>query len=151
MLFIDEEGMPWASPSFDACTSWIFLGVTMGASPSLSFCPSFILLHHSSLPTLENFLHTKLITILISSVSAIIIVIQSTKFSMTYEKHVMSISYCSTTSIKFFDQENSKRWAKRGKCKTVQESVKTEQFVKIDFSKIVTLLKSKNFELMKVP
>ena len=40
--------------------------------------------------------------------------------------------------------------AKRGKCKTVQESVKTEQFVKIDFSKIVTLCNSKNFELMKV-
>src|SRR3954465_7894780 len=27
-LFIDGEGMPWASPSFDACTSCIFLGVT---------------------------------------------------------------------------------------------------------------------------
>jgi hypothetical protein len=26
VLFVDEEGMPWASPSFDACTSWIFLG-----------------------------------------------------------------------------------------------------------------------------
>ena len=69
---------------------------------------------------------------------------------MTYEKHVISISYCSTTSIKFFDQENSKRWAKRGKCKTVQKSVKTEQFVKTDFSKIVMLRNLKNFELMKV-
>ena len=25
-----KKGMPWASPSFDACTSWIFLGVTRG-------------------------------------------------------------------------------------------------------------------------
>jgi hypothetical protein len=63
---------------------------------------------------------------------------------------LISISYCSTTSIRFFDQENSKRWAKRCKCKTVQESVKTEQFVKIDFLKIVTLRKSKNSELIKV-
>ena len=62
-----------ASPSFDACTSWIFLGVTW-ASPSLSFCPFFISLHHSSLPTLENFLHTKLNTILISSISTIKII-----------------------------------------------------------------------------
>ena len=69
---------------------------------------------------------------------------------MTYEKHVISISYCSSTSIRFFDQENSKIWAKRGKCKIVQESVKTEQFVTIDFSKIVTMRNSKNFELMKV-
>jgi hypothetical protein len=62
-----KKGVPWASPSFDACTSWIFLGVTW-ASPSLSFCPSFISSHHS-LPTLENFLHTKLHTILISNIS----------------------------------------------------------------------------------
>ena len=25
--FVDEEGMPWASPSFDTCTSWICIGV----------------------------------------------------------------------------------------------------------------------------
>jgi hypothetical protein len=41
------------------------------ASPSLRFYPFFISLHHSSLPTLENFLHTRLHTILISSISAI--------------------------------------------------------------------------------
>ena len=63
-----KKGMPWASPSFDACTSWIYLGVTW-ASPSLIFCPSFISSHHSSLPTLENSPHTKLHTILISNVS----------------------------------------------------------------------------------
>jgi hypothetical protein len=39
------------------------------ASPSLSFCPSFISSHHSPFPTLENFLHIKLHTILISNIS----------------------------------------------------------------------------------
>jgi hypothetical protein len=39
------------------------------ASPSLSFCPSFISSHHSPFPTLGNFLHTKLHTILISNIS----------------------------------------------------------------------------------
>ena len=112
VLFVDEEGMPWASPSFDACTSWIFLGVTW-ASPSLSFCPFFILLHHSSLPTLENFLHTKLITILISSVSVIIIIIKSTKFSMTYEKHAISIGYCNTSFKKILWSRELKKMGKK--------------------------------------
>jgi hypothetical protein len=62
-----KKGVPWASPRFDACTSWIFLGVKW-ASPSLSFYPSFISSHHSPFPTLENFLHTKLHTILISNI-----------------------------------------------------------------------------------
>jgi hypothetical protein len=39
------------------------------ASPSLSFCPYFISSHHSPFHTLENFLHTKLHTILISHIS----------------------------------------------------------------------------------
>jgi hypothetical protein len=38
-------------------------------SPSLSFCPYFILSYHSPFPTLENFLHTKLHTIFISNIS----------------------------------------------------------------------------------
>jgi hypothetical protein len=63
-----KKGMPCASPSFDACTTWIFIWVTW-ASPSLSFRPSFISSHHSPFPTLENFLHTKLHTILISNIS----------------------------------------------------------------------------------
>jgi hypothetical protein len=37
------------------------------ASPSLSFCPYFISSHHSPIPTLENFLHTKLHTILFAT------------------------------------------------------------------------------------
>jgi hypothetical protein len=63
-----KKGCHGASPSFNACTSWIFLGVTW-ASPSLSFCPYFISSHHSPFPTLDNFLHTKLHTILISNIS----------------------------------------------------------------------------------
>jgi hypothetical protein len=63
-----RRGCLGASPSFDACTSWIFLGVTW-ASPSLCFCPFFISSHHSPFPTFENFLHTKLHTILISNIS----------------------------------------------------------------------------------
>jgi hypothetical protein len=35
----------------------------------LSFCPYFISSHHSRFPTLENFLQTKLHTILISNIS----------------------------------------------------------------------------------
>jgi hypothetical protein len=57
---------------------------------------------------------------------------------------LISISYCSTTSIRFFDQENSKRWAKRCKCKTVQESVKTEQFVKIDVTHLAALVREEH-------
>jgi hypothetical protein len=67
LIFADEEeGASGASPSFDACTSWMFIGVTW-ASPSLSFCPFFIPSHHSPIPTLENFLHTKLNTILLAT------------------------------------------------------------------------------------
>jgi hypothetical protein len=69
LIFADEEWVPrGASPSFDACTSRIFLGVTW-ASPSLSFCPFFISSHHSPIPTLENFLHTKLNTILLATLA----------------------------------------------------------------------------------
>jgi hypothetical protein len=65
LIFADEEGgASGASPSFDACTSWVFLGVT---SPSLSFYPFFISSRHSPIPTLENFLHTKLKTILLAT------------------------------------------------------------------------------------
>jgi hypothetical protein len=33
----------------------------------LSFCPFFISSHHSPIPTLENFLHTKVNTILLAT------------------------------------------------------------------------------------
>jgi hypothetical protein len=67
LIFADEEGVaPGASPSFDACTYWIFFGVTW-ASPSLSFCPFFNSSQHFPIPTLENFLHTKLNKILLAT------------------------------------------------------------------------------------
>jgi hypothetical protein len=95
--FVDEEGMPWASPSFDACTSWIFLGVTW-VSRSLSFYPYFISLHHSSLPILENFLHTKLHTILISSISAIKIKNPRGSSSNIYKTSIKTLDTVSNSS-----------------------------------------------------
>ena len=65
-----KKGMPWASPRFDACTCWIFLGVTRVASPILSFSPFFISLLIPSIH-LKFFLHTKLHTIFISNISAL--------------------------------------------------------------------------------
>jgi hypothetical protein len=80
-----KKGCLGASPSFDACTSWIFNGVTW-ESPSLSY---FISSHHSPFPTLENFLHTKLHTILISNVSASKIVNPPflVQFQLKYNTH----------------------------------------------------------------
>src|SRR5215216_3146041 len=74
-----KKGMPWASPSFDACTSWIFLGVRRMASPSLSFSPSFITLLIPSIH-LKFFLHTKLHTIFISNISALKIISLKVQF-----------------------------------------------------------------------
>src|SRR5215216_6484603 len=68
-----KKGMPWESPRFDACTSWIFLGVTRMASPSLRFSLSFISLLIPSIH-LKFFLHTKLYTIFISNISALKII-----------------------------------------------------------------------------
>jgi hypothetical protein len=39
------------------------------AFPSLIFCPFFTSSHHSPIPTLENFLHTKLYTILLATLA----------------------------------------------------------------------------------
>jgi hypothetical protein len=99
-----KKGMPWASPSFDACTSWIFLGVTW-ESPSLSFCPSFISSHHSSLPTLENFLNTKLHTIFISNIS-VFKIINPLWFSFNSIKTTLATVATSFKSSS--DQKNSK-------------------------------------------
>jgi hypothetical protein len=103
-----KKGMPWASPSFDACTFWIFLGVTW-ASPSLSFCPSFISSHHSPFPTLENFLHTKLHTILISNISVCKIV---DPLLVSFNSSKTSIKTLATIETSFkssSDQKNAKK------------------------------------------
>jgi hypothetical protein len=100
-----KKGMPWASPSFDACTSWIFLGVTW-ASPSLSFFPSFISSHHSSLPTLENFLHTKLQRIFISNIS-VFKIINPLWFSFNSSKtSIKTLAIVATSFKSSSDQKN---------------------------------------------
>ena len=67
----------WFLPMKKGCLGGIpklwrlyFLDISWGdawASPSLSFCPFFNSSHHSPIPTLENFLHTKLNTILLAT------------------------------------------------------------------------------------
>jgi hypothetical protein len=84
-----KKGCLGASPIFDACTSWIFLVVTW-ASPSLSFCPFFISSHHSPFPTLENFHHTKLHTILVSNISVCKIVDSTFGSVSTQVKHILT-------------------------------------------------------------
>jgi hypothetical protein len=66
------------------------------ASPSLSFYPFFISSHHSPIPTLENFLHTKLNTILLAMFSISIIVDQPFLVQVSTQKyHILNIYYCS--------------------------------------------------------
>ena len=67
----------WFLPMKKGCLGGIpklwrlyFLDISWGdawASPSLSFCPFFNSSHHSPIPTLENFLHTKLNTNLLAT------------------------------------------------------------------------------------
>jgi hypothetical protein len=67
LIFADEEGVPRGHPQdLMIVPLGYFLGVAW-ASPSLSFCPFFISSHYSSIPTLENFLHTNLNTILLAT------------------------------------------------------------------------------------
>jgi hypothetical protein len=66
LIFADEEGVPRGHPqSLMLVPLGYFLGC-MGIS-SFSFCPFFNSSHHSPIPTLENFLHTKLNTILLAT------------------------------------------------------------------------------------
>ena len=60
------------------------------------------------------------------------------------------ISYCHNFFQNSFSQKNTKRKRLRGKCKYWQKSVKTEQLVKMNFLKNLTLLRSENPELEKV-
>jgi hypothetical protein len=67
LTFIDEEGVPWGHPQ---ALTLVLLGYFLGiawASLSLSFCLFFNSSHHSPIPTLETFLHTKLNTILLAT------------------------------------------------------------------------------------
>jgi hypothetical protein len=66
LIFTDEEGVPRGHPQD---LTLVPLGYFWGAwvSLSLSFCPFFNSSHHSPIPTIENFLHTKLNTILLAT------------------------------------------------------------------------------------
>jgi hypothetical protein len=67
LIFADEEGVPRGHPhALTLVPLGYFLGVTW-ASPSLSFCQFFNSSHHSQIPILENFLHTKLNTNLLAT------------------------------------------------------------------------------------
>jgi hypothetical protein len=67
LIFADEEGVPRGHPqALKLVLLGYFLGVAW-ASPSLSFSPFFNSSHHSPIPILENFLHTKLNTILLAT------------------------------------------------------------------------------------
>jgi hypothetical protein len=69
LIFTDEEGVPQGHPQ---ALMLVLLGYFLGVaweSPSLSFCPFFISSHHSPIPTLENFLHTKLNIILLATLA----------------------------------------------------------------------------------
>jgi hypothetical protein len=66
LIFADEEGVPRGHPQ---ALTLVLLGYFLGCMgiPSLSFCPFFNSSHHSPIPTLENFLPTKLNTILLAT------------------------------------------------------------------------------------
>jgi hypothetical protein len=68
LIFVDEEGGASGHPQD---LMLVALGYFLGcmAIPSLSFCPFYNSSHHSPIPTLENFLHTKLNTILLATLS----------------------------------------------------------------------------------
>jgi hypothetical protein len=68
LIFNDEEGVSRGHPQ---ALTLVLLGYFLGCMgiPKLSFCPFFISSHHSSIPTLENFLHTKLNTILLATLA----------------------------------------------------------------------------------
>jgi hypothetical protein len=66
LIFADEEEVTRGHPQ---ALMLVLLGYFLGCweSPSLSFCPFFNSFHHSTIPTLENFLHTKLNTNLLAT------------------------------------------------------------------------------------
>ena len=131
----------------------VLLGYVLGwhgHPQAWDFFPSFIWSYHSSLPTLENFLHTKLHTIFISNIN-VIKIINPLWFSFNTSLTPIKTLATVTTSFKALPPEKiSKRKRLRRKCKYWQKSVKTEQQVKIDFFENIMLLKSKSGKLMKV-
>jgi hypothetical protein len=67
LIFADEEGVPRGHPqALTLVTLGYFLGC-VGIPKLELFFPFFNSSHHSPIPTLENFLHTKLNTILLAT------------------------------------------------------------------------------------
>jgi hypothetical protein len=66
LIFADEEGVPRGHPQ---ALTFVPLGYFLGCMgiPKLELCLFFNSSHHSPIPTLENFLHTKLNTILLAT------------------------------------------------------------------------------------
>jgi hypothetical protein len=66
LIFADEERGASGHPQ---ALTLVLLGYFLGCMgiPKLDFCPFFISSHHSPIPTLENFLHTKLNIILLAT------------------------------------------------------------------------------------
>jgi hypothetical protein len=68
LIFADEEGVPRGHPQ---ALTLVLLGYFLGdmGIPKLELLSilHLILSHHSPFPTLENFLHTKLHTILVAT------------------------------------------------------------------------------------
>jgi hypothetical protein len=87
LIFADEEGVPQGHPqALTLVPLGYFLGVEW-ESPSLSFCPFFISSHHSPIPTLENFLHTKLNNKSISNISVSIALNQPFLLQVSTQNH----------------------------------------------------------------
>jgi hypothetical protein len=67
LIFADEEGVPRGHPQALMLVLLEYFWGDAWAFPSLSFCPFLNSSHHSPIPILENFLHTKLNTILLAT------------------------------------------------------------------------------------
>ena len=143
MIVDEDEGMPWASPSFDSWWFLIFRGGSMAASPSLSSDPSSISSYSSPLE-LKNSLHTKLLIIWLK-VSAHKLKCTCVKLRTNCKQTSFSISYYLlilyvVLPLKSFTLDDGKI----GEYKIKTESVKTGQCVKIEFFEALLQLKSKN-------
>jgi hypothetical protein len=68
LIFTDEEGVPRGHPQ---ALTLVPLGYFLGCMgiPKLELLSFFTSSHHSLIPTLENFLHTKLNTILLTTLA----------------------------------------------------------------------------------
>ena len=139
-----KKGMPWASPSFDA---WVFLKyawVTHGGIPKLRL---FHLLDHiisSPLLILENFLHTKL------KVNFIRGLVHKKFLYSAWTQLLPMLLDISYSHWYFMEQKDPFKIVKEALQNKWQNLSKTEQTVKSNFFEALNLLRSENFNQMKV-